>query len=1457
MWRIIFFVFLFNAEIANCESDIAFFAGRHHKDTRQWLFDDFDKWFSDPGDSRAYVLLGDAGVGKSVIAGALAQRMKKAGRLGAVYFCRHYDGTRNDPRNLLGTIACQLCNCNRQYSKIMGGEVGVRMMIANSNLGVQELCTKLLEEPLSKCSPFQRKLVIIDALDETEYKSRKDFICLIKERFPRLPEWLVFFITSRPEDMLQSRLAKYNPCVRICAGNGEQRTLYYQQHEQDIKRFLEKSVNFSRLPCSVQDVTQRCNGLFLYAFYIAQELNVSLHSGKIDQFCDLFPGDIEDFFETNLKRVYDKVGEDLYSKLLGCIMNAPSPLPVSFVSFVLHRENSSLNEQKVIDAVSQFVVMQKRVSFLHSLIPAWLTNKKKAQELYIDPKEAGGYLTEIVKEIVSAFVGEPRLNLDHVERDLQSFSLHFAVHLLCQHAEKDSFELVFRCLTSHRFLEERISSGRFGIYHVLQDFQRAASCLVVEQREKQNILQEISLAIESDVHVLVESPHLLLSCIRNASDVVQENILIPQESSPWFDLNVYDCPHTLEVLPSCHCFATTSDKQTVVGAKGRLLFLFNASVPRVVSGPFEISGDTIAEINHLEFSADDKFIFFGRLDKWFSVERESVENVPQFSGNLSPYQWSVITPDGCYIVVELNGCHLIGSCRNCCVTELVALWARKEIEQSRDEEMTCSFGQLSRCIANMGGYKGYVMSEWIAKMLAMGRHTRYLMEYLNVDQKSYQTRLMFIPIDTSCYCCGKLKELSESNQEVSLATVRQLIIELYSRLFQYQIWNLQSGQPLLHDVFNQDAQLNSFAYFCHVANAFGNYGRLAECSGIDKALSVCNIAVVTTVDRLLKRHTVPDLIDDSLSVLPIPLLDKIHERPDCKDWFFFSKFDAALFCASFKSDVLEHFPRGFLNLSGKRFSFCFSPKKEWMVNCTPGLGEIQLLQTRIQEENSRNYSSSKEKHRMTNITCFTFTNDDSLLVYSGDTSGGLHALSLQTGAVYTSVSGFNLVYFKKEKQVGYLFRCGAQERAVFLKNLFSPFKFLPSNDEDSAFFLTNLCSSFKLFRWLPQQKDNVAKCIAARFTSTHAVTCISSDSFVTSWTFKNDEYVVAFQLTSYFRLSGFPPAQLRHVTSTYVLSPDGKVIALLQQTKVTLHRVESKGFCCTVFKAEFDITNTCLEFSADSSLLFVCIQDSLKGPHFYVWDIRKKAMSDSFKPGPLLTVDCFCISSDMSYLILCGGEDNEIEIRQFKHPFRLLERMGVEKFYNSVKFSLCIVSQDNELLVCCIANLIYVYKLTVANIYSSRQILRGHLGKIEFCRFLKGNLFLISYGVDGMVFLWNITESEAIGFMRIAHGREKIVSMAVSPEEDRAVCFLSSGRVCEITLGKLKCALSSKLLTALTEGKVGAPETKTQLAKRTPSTSSISTSSFEGYKSETSWNSDLEEDFDIPEDYFFDSDESD
>ena len=212
------------------------------------FFDDFYRWFENPGKSRAYVFLGDAGVGKSVMAGVLAQKSRTTGNLAAAYFCRHNDGTRNNPRYLLGTIACQLCKCNVQYTEFVGGEGGIRKFLGNSAIGLHELFTKLLQEPLAKSDESsERMLIVIDALDETKYDSREDFLDLIKRRFPMLPKWLVFFITSRSEDTVQFRLKKYHPCIKICAGNSKSLE-FYRQHEQDIKLFPEKSVDFSRFP---------------------------------------------------------------------------------------------------------------------------------------------------------------------------------------------------------------------------------------------------------------------------------------------------------------------------------------------------------------------------------------------------------------------------------------------------------------------------------------------------------------------------------------------------------------------------------------------------------------------------------------------------------------------------------------------------------------------------------------------------------------------------------------------------------------------------------------------------------------------------------------------------------------------------------------------------------------------------------------------------------------------------------------------------------------------------------------------------------------------------------------------------------------------------------------------------------------------------------------------------------
>ena len=85
--------FLLYPGISDFEADIDCFEKFYEDGTRLWLFADFDGWFSDPGDSRAYVLLGDAGVGKSVIAAKLVKRARghEHENFGACYFCLQED----------------------------------------------------------------------------------------------------------------------------------------------------------------------------------------------------------------------------------------------------------------------------------------------------------------------------------------------------------------------------------------------------------------------------------------------------------------------------------------------------------------------------------------------------------------------------------------------------------------------------------------------------------------------------------------------------------------------------------------------------------------------------------------------------------------------------------------------------------------------------------------------------------------------------------------------------------------------------------------------------------------------------------------------------------------------------------------------------------------------------------------------------------------------------------------------------------------------------------------------------------------------------------------------------------------------------------------------------------------------------------------------------------------------
>ena len=543
--------------------------------------------------------------------------------------------------------------------------------------------------------------------------------------------------------------------------------------------------------------------------------------------------------------------------------------------------------------------------------------------------------------------------------------------------------------------------------------------------------------------------------------------------------------------------------------------------------------------------------------------------------------------------------------------------------------------------------------------------------------------------------------------------MRHLIIELYPVIYRYQVWNLQTGRSLLEDVFQQEVELNSFTYFCHLTTAFDDWEIAMKYSVVDRPVSVCNIAVtaalsglrleldpllylgqlVTRVDQLSTKLRFPwqledyghevvqwmrhmrfgvlkkkeeqryretaqeldELIEMSQNLTregEIVLNEKLKLSPS--PFLFRSlcpEFPISLLDYLFKSDCLTRFPKGFLNLFGNNnlFAFGLSPGQKWIVTHTSySEKEIEVKEFR----GNKVYTIACER--------FTFTNDDLFLIYTTD-SGSLRALSLQKNISYTntSVSDRDLVSLTTKGQFGYLFRRELEDKAVFLTNIFSPFKFFPR---------------------LHVEKPGLDRVIAVNFISSDTLLAVSSDSTFTLWKLTEDKVHATFESVPERYLESAGAAERPLVTTKCVFSLDGKLIVFQQETRIDLHCAsECSGFHCTVFEAESGVTDACVKFSADGDLLLICIQENLKRPLFYVWDVRKQVMYDPFKSPGLPTVDCFCLSSDAGKLVLCGGY-YEIEIWEFnKHPCRLLKTLEVERFYKSVRFSQCTVSLDNEL----------------------------------------------------------------------------------------------------------------------------------------------------------------------------------
>ena len=249
--------------------------------------------------------------------------------------------------------------------------------------------------------------------------------------------------------------------------------------------------------------------------------------------------------------------------------------------------------------------------------------------------------------------------------------------------------------------------------------------------------------------------------------------------------------------------------------------------------------DLVSGSKFLRFSPDGKFLFFGRLDMWFSLENENVDTFPQFSRTDSSYEWGSFTLDKQYIVVK--SCNFSfesnDSCCWLCLLNYLCLWAAEEIGQRHetDESETICGCFPQRLLVETRPFAGEDQDSPVPAM-------RILLNVLRRTQPDQWCSLLeklqlYYPFEAECsYCPSRM-----TRETPTLAVVRDFVNSRYSEIFKYQVWDLQTGKSALEQAFSSGVQLSPFTYVCHLGTALEKCGMLF--SGIDKSLSLCNIAL--------------------------------------------------------------------------------------------------------------------------------------------------------------------------------------------------------------------------------------------------------------------------------------------------------------------------------------------------------------------------------------------------------------------------------------------------------------------------------------------------------------------------------------------------------------------------------------------------------------------------------------
>ena len=354
----------------NFQREIELYYDKFTEGTRKWVFKEFSEWFDDESSkNRAFIISGLAGMGKSVIAAAICKKFVE--HLAACHFFQYNNSKYNNPKICLQSLAWQVSQVFPAYKEALINAFSGKLAQSLDDMNVEGLFSTLFKEPLSdvdgSCEPI---LIVLDALDESRSNERDELVHLISNHLHKLPSYIRFVITTRPEKNLIDKFEKLNP---LYIRGDDPRNLH------DLKIVLQERIPGASVPRAdlVDRLAKKSDGLMLYAFFLSEIYNEESSSFNIDN----LPTGIEEHYEHYFRRLKSQLGlleisEDKFLSFLCALAVSKEPLPDAFIKTLFEVENSPSKMKKVRKAISSLLIINedKSISFFHKSIRDWLVD---------------------------------------------------------------------------------------------------------------------------------------------------------------------------------------------------------------------------------------------------------------------------------------------------------------------------------------------------------------------------------------------------------------------------------------------------------------------------------------------------------------------------------------------------------------------------------------------------------------------------------------------------------------------------------------------------------------------------------------------------------------------------------------------------------------------------------------------------------------------------------------------------------------------------------------------------------------------------------------------------------------------------------------------------------------------------------------------------------------------------